>query len=188
MENIYVFLVSIPICLSITYTFFNMANTVEFDERQEPTDIEKETINTIDTNTKLLNWRIGNSVVIYPHIKIDALFTFEEILLLVNNIKDTVFGDDMIIYETNNYCHEVNGRWNVCFGIYDNMGYTYTYMIRRDYLTKETYGCPFRNIEYEADLKHTEFSNEKIPEKFIQLENFLKSTYNGTNITSFRKV
>ena len=65
---------------------------------------------------------------------------------LCNKLKDELPELDILIYDQNSYCNELNGRWNVCFAVGDpEKGYAYTYIIRRCIDFNKTYGCSFIN-------------------------------------------
>ena len=124
-------------------------------------------------------WKHGN-VYIYPHLEFSHLYSYEEIKQIVLNIKKYLFSE-LIIYDESSYTYDLNGRWNICFSINKNK-IDYTYLIRRDHLTKKTYACPFNIYEY----GNTNMINKNTCRtEFDILEHFLVSNYNGKHITEF---
>ena len=142
--------------------------------------------------TKLTNEYINylyknrsRTVRMYPHLIFDTLYSYDELMSIVIDIKLQLFPENMEIFEKNNYCYELNGEWNVCFGIKDSDGNVYTYMIMRDLKLNKSYACPFVNLEYGSYLNHTIFNDETHPDQFIKLEQFLITNYYGIVIHNF---
>ena len=134
-------------------------------------------------------WNIG-SIKIYPHIQIDKLYTYGELLSMIVMLKESFSGLDIIIYNKNEYCYEINGSWNIAFAIIkrnDDGGVVYYhYMIRRDKLLNKTFCCPFYNPEYlYLKPKHNILNKENCPDEFEMVEHYFMSNYNGIIIDRF---
>lgn len=152
---------------------------VKLEERVVKLAEKKETENKPIT---LNVWRI-DSVSIYPHLEFGILYTYEELKKIALDIKKELFGEFMTIYETNSYCSEVNGFWNVCFSININptgqnsSGKNFTYMLRRDIGCGKSYGCPFRHADY-GDIMHYSFGHSECSQELKKLEQYLMRTLN----------
>lgn len=132
----------------------------------------------MSSNTKntIEYWRPGNGdVIVYPHIEFDSLFTHNEIGDIIFNIQNELFGDNMIIYGDNDYCYEVNGKWNICFSVNcDNI--SYTYLIRRDKQLNKSYACPFVRTRGECVRALNKINSPKL---FKKLEDYLLFVFNN---------
>ena len=133
-------------------------------------------------------WNIGR-VKIFPHIQIDKLYTYDELLSIIMTMKETMSGLDIIIYNKNEYCNEINGSWNIAFAIVkniDNDVVRFHYMIRRDNLLNKTYCCPFLNTEYwDVTPRHDILNKEECPDDFEMIEHYFIKNYNGIIIKKF---
>jgi hypothetical protein len=132
-------------------------------------------------------WKIGKAT-IYPHLEFDKLYSYEELRTIVDDMK-SFYQDaiNMIVYEPNKGCGEVNGEWNVCFGVLDGKGQTFMYMLRRDKHIGKSYACPFQNTDYVYDIKHSVLDGNSIryPEEFGMIEKYLIEKLSGKHITAF---
>ena len=166
----------------------HIATTEEFDEKPGASDMKQSKTSRSDNSGKKVIdfWQISGNVNIYPHLVFEKKFSYVELLSIVKDIQTHLFKDKMDIFKDNDYCCEVNGQWNVCFGIKDHNGNTYTYMIRRDYKLNKSYACPFYNNQYGYDLNHYIFDRKTMPIQFEKLETFLKNEYSGREIKCFQ--
>ena len=185
MEYIPSVLIYISIGVFIMKATVTMISSDEYDDQCDPSVTNGST--PVNTSTKINCWyrNYSKTVVIYPHLEFERLYSYSQLMEIANDIKQTLFQDSMEIYEKNAYCFELNGNWNVCFGVKDINGITYTYMLRRDYRLNKSYACPFVNTEYRNDLQHTVFNKETYLKKFTRLEDFLKTKYSGNHIHYF---
>jgi hypothetical protein len=133
-------------------------------------------------------WNKGK-VKIYPHIQIDKLYTYEELYSIIVMMKESLSGLDIIIYNKNEYCYEVNGSWNIIFAIVKNINNKvvhYHYMIRRDSQLNKTYCCPFHNTDYwDVTPQHDILNKEECPDEFEMIEHYFINNYNGIIIDRF---
>ena len=134
----------------------------------------------------------SSGVKIYPHIMFCKLFTYEELITVVNDIKRNLF-QNIKIYEKNTYTNETNGTWNIVFSI-QHSGYEYPYMIRNDSNCKKSYGCPVVKPEYfsvgERDIRKLngipDTDNSKNPgTHYFDLEEYIMALYKSRKIDSF---
>ena len=129
-------------------------------------------------------WRPNQGrVVIYPHIEIPVMWSYDQLLASVTDIQLNCDGLFIKIYEKNSYCSEVNGGWNVVFTFTSNKT-NYTYMIRRDYDLKKTFACPFYNVEY-GYIGDACFNKDNCPVEFDILERYILDKYGGKIINHF---
>ena len=150
--------------------------------RQQKEETEQSGTNP-DLDSSIPFWRRGR-VVIRPHIEFPFLWTYDQILATITDIQLNCDGLLIKIYETNSYCSEVNGRWNVVFSVVSN-NTNYTYMIRRDHTLKKTFACPFFNDKY-GEIGDICFNMENSPTEFIILERYLLNKYGGKLIDRFQ--
>ena len=122
-------------------------------------------------------------VIIYPHIEIPVVWSYDQLLASVTDIQLNCDGIFIKIYEKNSYCSEVNGHWNVAFSITSNKT-DYTYMIRRDHELKKTFACPFYNVEY-GSTGDACFDKDNCPVEFDILERYILDKYGGKIINRF---
>ena len=126
---------------------------------------------TTQTNKQISLRNIG-SVTIEPSIKWSNIYSFEQLCLIADTLKQQLPDLSIEIFKSHGYCNEVDGKWNVCIAIHDVKSGdkcqdpTYMYLILRrdnilDGMIGGTYGCPFQNNEYIYDLKHFSLSNHK---------------------------
>jgi len=134
-------------------------------------------------------WRLGNAI-IRPHLVIDNLWTYDLIELYVKQMKQDLSNLNINIYEKNSYCSELNGSWNVVIGFLirreDGELIEYTYMVRRDHLLCKTYFCPFY-VEGHGycSLPKMEFTLKDTPQEFLIVEDYFKTNFNATEISTF---
>jgi hypothetical protein len=145
------------------------------------------------TYNQLSTWKIG-SVQIDPSIKWSNIYTHNELCLFAKGLETKLPQLNIVIFETSEYCFEVDGRWNVTLSIsskttpVEGKNPVYMYLIRRDTNSSSdiggTYGCPFYNTEYVDDLGHYKLSKNK---NYLELvENALEEIIGaGTRITYF---
>ena len=121
---------------------------------------------------KISKWSIGQNVIIEPCIEWNNYHTLDELNEIVINLKNYMPEYEFIIYPKNTYCKEVNGEWNVCFGIIDNKT-TYMFMLMIcDNLTK-CFGCSLLNMEYNYSMDHNSLSEDICPDIYEDLEDTL---------------
>ena len=143
----------------------------------------------IVTQKYIKKWKINSEIVIYPHLEFDVVFDYEKMTNIVENLKEDVKETmDIVIFNKSSFNAELNGSWNVVFGIYvrdtkqdDNMIFC-TYIIRSDKYFGKSYGSPLENP--------LSFSSTSINENFCKLEfktieKYLIDNYNGKNINAF---
>ena len=129
------------------------------------------------TFKELKIWNKG-SVLIFPSLKWSEKYSYEQLKGFVEKLKEKLPDMNIVIYDQNSYCSEVNGYWNVSFGVQTTgvNAITYMYMIRRDNDEDKniggSYGCPFMNTEYIYDLRHTSLSTK--PEYLKKVESKLE--------------
>ena len=134
-------------------------------------------------------WKRGK-VIIRPHLVIDNLWTYDLIELYVKQMKHDLSNLNINIYEKNSYCSELNGYWNVVIGFLirreDGELIEYTYMVRRDHLLCKTYFCPFY-VEGHGycSLPKMEFTLKDTPQEFLIVEDYFKTNFNATEISTF---
>jgi len=134
-------------------------------------------------------WRLGNAI-IRPHLVIDNLWSYDLIDLYVKQMKQDLSNLNINIYEKNSYCSELNGSWNVVIGFLirreDGELIEYTYMVRRDHLLCKTYFCPFY-VEGHGycSLPKMEFTLKDTPQEFLIVEDYFKTNFNATEISTF---
>ena len=135
-------------------------------------------------------WNISNRVKVYPHLEWNGIMTYEEMLEVAKKLKTALPNYNIKIWERSSYCSEINGTWNVVISIiHDDI--TYTYMIRRDKELGKTFGCPFHNVDYAYDLKHTclslDINSGKVSSQFQEIEKNLNIIMGpGKSITCFQ--
>ena len=118
-------------------------------------------------------WTKSESTTIYPSLEFDKYYDYESLVNFVKTLKESLNNKlEIVIYKKNEYCFEVNGSWNVSFGVVKD-GITYMYMLRNDKHYNKIYGCPFQNVEY-VSLKHTILNNTHNNEAFNLVESTLK--------------
>ena len=134
-------------------------------------------------------WRLGKAI-IRPHLVIDNLWSYDLIDLYVKQMKQDLSNLNINIYEKNSYCYELNGSWNVVIGFLirreDGELIEYTYMVRRDHLLCKTYFCPFY-VEGHGycSLPKMEFTLKDTPQEFLIVEDYFKTNFNATEISTF---
>jgi len=132
-------------------------------------------------------WSLGR-VTIYPHLEFDKLYSYEELGTIVAELK-AFYKNEMkiIVFGESTYCSEVNGRWNVAFGVVGSDGVTYMYMIRRDKDIGKSYACPFQNTDYVYDIKHSVLDGQssRCPNEFALIDKYLTEKLSGKPITAF---
>ena len=137
-------------------------------------------------------WRLGKAI-IRPHLVIDNLWSYDLIDLYVKQMKQDLSNLNINIYEKNSYCYELNGSWNVVIGFLIRPQRTdndelieYTYMVRRDHLLCKTYFCPF-HVEGHGycSLPKMEFTLKDTPQEFLIVEDYFKTNFNATEISTF---
>lgn len=134
-------------------------------------------------------WRLGKAI-IRPHLVIDNLWSYDLIDLYVKQMKQDLSNLNINIYEKNSYCSELNGSWNVVIGFLirseDGELIEYTYMVRRDHLLCKTYFCPFY-VEGHGycSLPKMEFTLKDTPQEFLIVEDYFKTNFNATEISTF---
>ena len=89
-------------------------------------------------STTISKWCLGQNVIIEPCIEWNQERTLNELNELVIKIKNSLPEYNFVIYPKDSYCYEVNGDWNVCFGIME-YGITFTYMLMSCVYTKKCY-------------------------------------------------
>ena len=133
-------------------------------------------------------WKLSNRVIVYPHLEFDELYSYEELINIVNDMKSFYEESiNMVVFEKNTYCSEVNGLWNVCFGVVDDEGRTFMYMLRRDMDLGKSYACPFQNTDYVYDIKHSILDGKinRCPEEFALIEKYLTEKLSAKRISAF---
>ena len=145
-------------------------------------------IMSISSNT-IKVWNLGK-VRIYPHLEIDELWDYAKIQTEFSEMQQKLTQLSFINYGCNNYCSEINGRWNIPFGviIYTDEGVIhYTYMIRRDHQLKKTFCCPFYHEDYGYNrIPNKMFDRKSCPNEFEIIEKYLMEKFNGNIIDSFQ--
>lgn len=145
--------------------------------------ISENTRNTMEV------WRRGK-VLIHPHLEIDELWDYDKIQAEVYEMQQVLTKLSFITYGYNNYCSEINGRWNIPFGviIYTAKGEIhYTYMIRRDHQLGKTFCCPFYHEDYGYNrISNQMFTRDSCPDEFGIIEKYLIEKFNGKIIDSFQ--
>ena len=106
---------------------------------------------------KIPYWKLSYTTKVFPHLELaQRYYTQKEMRELCIKLKTELPELNILIYDENTYCCELNGAWNVCFAVGDpDKGLAYTYIIRSCNDFNKTYGCPFINYEYIQDLKIT---------------------------------
>ena len=122
--------------------------------------------------TKISKWYLGQNVIIEPCIEWNQERTLNELNELVIKIKNSLPEYNFVIYPKDSYCYEVNGDWNVCFGIME-YGITFTYMLMCCVQTKKCYGCSFLNTEYINSIGHNSLSEDMCPDIYEDVEDTL---------------
>lgn len=146
------------------------------------------------TYKQIPEWKLG-PVTIYPSLKWGTTYSFEQITQFANQLAKKIQLPENVsinVFPVNSYCSEVNGRWNVSFGIVqrtETKTITYMYMIRRDTdLDADiggTYACPFFNYEYCYE-KHSHTSLSQKKEFLTLVETTLQNIMGAaTKITHF---
>ena len=148
----------------------------------------------IVTQKYIKKWKINSEIVIYPHLEFEGVFDYKKMKDIVEAMKrDLKDSMDIVIFNKNSFKTELNGSWNIVFGIYvketkpiisspiDNMIFC-TYIIRSDKYFGKSYGSPLENP--------LSFSSTSINENFCKLEfktieKYLIDNYNGKNINAF---
>ena len=125
------------------------------------------------TYKQIPEWKRGTrSLTIYPSLKWGTTYSFDQIIQFANQLAEKIKLPENVsinVFPVNSYCWEVNGKWNVSFGIVERTEtrtITYMYMIRRDTNHDSdiagTYGCPFFNSEFCYEKHpHTSLSQKK---------------------------
>ena len=63
-------------------------------------------------------WTKSESTTIYPSLEFDKYYDYESLVNFVKTLKESLNNKlEIIIYKQNEYCFEVNGKWNVSFGV-----------------------------------------------------------------------
>ena len=132
-------------------------------------------------------WKLGG-VSIYPHLEFDKLYSYEELITIVEELK-LFYKDEMsiLVFGESSYCSEVNGTWNVAFGVVGSDGVTYMYMIRRDKDIGKSYACPFQNTEYANDINHSvlDGQSKRCPKEFAMIDKYFREKLEGKHINAF---
>jgi len=89
-------------------------------------------------------FRVGR-IIIYPHLSWNKETTYDEFVEIGNKLKEKL--NNIIIWGDTEYTYETNGKWNITLSLQIN-DVNYMYLIRNDSKLKQTFGCPFYNIEY----------------------------------------
>ena len=142
---------------------------------------------------KISQWQIGKCT-IYPSLKWNTTYSFEQLTQFTNQLVEKIKlpkNVSITVFPLSSYSSEVNGTWNVSFGIVDATAtrtITYMYMIRRDSDPTEyiggTYGCPFFNSEYCYEKNpHTSLSQKK--EYLTIVETSLKDIMGNANTITY---
>lgn len=146
------------------------------------------------TYKQIPEWKKG-PVTIYPSLKWATTYSFEQITQFANQLAEKIQLPENVsinVFPVSSYCSEVNGKWNVSFGIVEQTEkrtITYMYMIRRDTDSDSdisgTYGCPFFNWNY-CYQKHPHTSLSQKTEFLTLVETTLKEIMGEANkITHF---
>ena len=137
-------------------------------------------------------WKINSNIVIHPHLEFDGVFDYDKMRAIVENMKEQLKDKmDIIIIEKNRFRAELNGDWNIVFGIYVKNERTImaspdmifcTYIIRSDKYFGKSYACPLENP---LSFSSTSINNNFCSIQFNAIENHLINTYNGRHINCF---
>tara|TARA_B100000787_G_C16191445_1_gene297775 strand:+ start:1090 stop:1743 length:654 start_codon:yes stop_codon:yes gene_type:complete len=136
-------------------------------------------------------WRPGlGKVIIYPHLEINEVWTYDRMRDEVLKMKETLTELSFITYMQSSYCSEINGRWNVAFSLEVLDGDTTfhrTYMIRYDHHLKKVYCCPFYHEDYGylGNNPHRMLGRTECPKEFEILEKYMMEHWGGTPIDTF---
>ena len=140
------------------------------------------------TDPTLRVWNLSRCATVYPHLEWPQYYNQTEMRELVTKLKTELSELTITIYDKSSYCNELNGDWNVCFGVTktDDRGrvVVYTYIIRSDSSFGKTYGCPFMNTEYIYSLLHTGLMKETDNELFKIIENKLMELVPSANLVT----
>ncbi len=133
----------------------------------------KKSKNTIDI------CKLSNNVYVYPHLCIDRKLNYKEMMEIIVELKAKLF-PALQIFDDDDYCYEVNGKWNICIGIPYNQK-LYTYMIRYDSKLEKIFLCPFENIQY-TEIGHFLLSKDKCEKLYCSIEDFFIKKYSAYKI------
>lgn len=153
----------------------------------EDSDVDNQIINQNkkkNFKNRINVWKLSNHVNIYPHLCIDKKLDYDGMMEIILDLKDKLF-PTLEIFDDNDYCYEVNGKWNICVGIPFNME-LYTYMIRYDNKIEKVYLCPFENIQY-TELGHFLLSEEDCEKLYLTIEEFFIKNHSAYKIKYFRE-
>ena len=126
------------------------------------------------TGGKISVWNLSRRAKVYPHLEWSKYYNQTEMRALVTKLKTELPDLNIVIHEKSSYCNELNGEWNVCFGVPKDVNgkpILYTYIIRSDTYFGKTYGCPFMNTDYIYSLNHTGLMKGTNEELFGIIEN-----------------